>query len=187
MAKIADIRKGFTFKEDGEIWTIIDFQNVQVGRGAGFCRVKKKSLSTGKTVEDKYGTADNLAEVRIERREYQYSYMNDDQMVFINTEDFSEIFIYAAVVEGVEFLLEGDVVEVIINTEDESALTVEVPRTVDRVVEYTEPGLAGDTATRTLKAATIEGGAEVRVPLFVNIGDKIRVDTETKTYLERAK
>lgn len=187
MAKIADIRKGFTYRENGEIWTIIDFQNVQVGRGAGFCRVKKRSLSSGKIVEDKYGTSDNFEEVRVERRQYQYSYPEGDQLVFMNTEDFNQIYLNANAIDGMEFLAEGDNVEVLIDTATEQALTVDIPTTVDRVVTYTEPGLAGDTATRTLKPATIEGGAEVRVPLFVNIGDKIRVNTETREYLERVK
>lgn len=187
MAKIADIRKGFTYRENGEIWTIIDFQNVQVGRGAGFCRVKKRSLGSGKTVEDKYGTSDNFTEVRVERREYQYSYKEGDQLVLMNTEDFNTINLNAAAIEGLEFLTEGDNVEVLVDTDGDIPLTVDIPTTVDRVVTYTEPGLAGDTATRTLKPATIEGGAEVRVPLFVNIGDKIRVNTESREYVERVK
>lgn len=187
MAKIADIRKGFTYKEGNEIWTVQDFQNVQVGRGAGFCRVTIKSLSSGKIIENKYGTSDSFEEIRVERRNYQYLYPEGDMLVFMDTNDFSQIYINTKAVDGIEFLIEGEVCEILVNTADDSPLTVELAKQVIRTVEYTEPGLAGDTATRTMKPATLEGGAEVRVPLFVNIGDKIKVDTTTRTYIERAK
>jgi elongation factor P len=126
-------------------------------------------------------------EVRIERRPFQYLYQDDMGYNFMNTETFEQIPIPAEQIEGVQFLKEGDLVEVQIHAESGTILTAEMPAHVVLQVTYTEPGIRGDTATNTLKPATVETGAEVRVPLFINEGEKIKVDTRTGTYVERVK
>ena len=125
--------------------------------------------------------------MRIERRSFQYLYQDDMGYNFMNTETFEQVPIPAEQIEGVQFLKEGDIVEVQIHAESETILTAEMPAHVILEVTYTEPGIKGDTATNTLKPATLETGAEVRVPLFIDTGEKIRVDTRTGAYVERAK
>lgn len=187
MAGISDLRKGLCIRYNGDIYSIQETQHVKKARGAASMRVKMKSITSGKVIENNFQASAQIETIRVERHQYQYSYESGNDLVFMNTESWEEVNISKASIDNVDLLAEGEMVEVLWNTEDDAPLTVELPQYVIREVTYTEPGVKGDTATNTLKPATIEGGAEIRVPLFINIGDKVKVDTSSKGYMERMK
>ncbi len=187
MANISDIRNGLAFKYNGDIYTVVGFQHVKMGRGAAFVRVKMKSLTTGKVIENSFNNSAKIDDIRVERRKYQYLYEEGDSLVFMDAETYDQFNIKKIMIDSLDLLLEGESCEVLINTEDDSPLTVEMAQHVIREVVYTEPGLKGDTATNTLKPAKLNTGAEVRVPLFINIGDKVKIDTASRAYVERVK
>ena len=187
MASISDIRNGMTIRYKDDIYSVVEFQQVKQARAAGFYRVKMKSLTTCRVIEDKFNSGSSLDDIRVERRTYQFSYDEGTSFVFMDTDTWEQIYIEKSRIESPEFLKEGENVDVLFNTADDTILTVELAPMVIREITYTEPGLKGDTATNTLKPATVEGGAEVRVPLFINIGDKVKIDTATKEYKERVK
>mgnify|MGYP001004880903 CR=1 FL=1 len=187
MATTADIRNGMCIDLDGQYYFIVEFLHVKPGKGAAFVRTKLRNVTTGRVLDKTFNSGVRIDEVRIERRPFQYLYQDDMGYNFMNTETFEQIPIPAEQIEGVQFLKEGDLVEVQIHAESGTILTAEMPTHVVLEITYTEPGLRGDTATNTLKPATVETGAEVRVPLFINEGEKIRVDTRTGTYVERVK
>ena len=186
MADTSDIRKGLTIRFNHDIYTVVEFLHVKPGKGAAFVRTKLKSLTTGRVLENTFPSGAKLEVVRVERRQYQYHYREGMAFVLMNMEDYEQIAVEADKVPNSEFLKEQDIVEMVFNTADESILAVDIPSTVILEVTYTEPGIKGDTATNTLKPATLETGAEVRVPLFINIGDKVKVDTLEGKYMERA-
>lgn len=185
MATTADIRNGMCIDMDGQYYFVIEFLHVKPGKGAAFVRTKLRNVTTGRVIDRTFNAGVKLDEVRIERRPYQYLYKDDMGYNFMNTETFEQISIPGDSIEGVAFLKEGDHVEAQVHAESETVLTAELPANVILEVTYTEPGIKGDTATNTLKPATVETGAEVRVPLFINTGEKIKVDTRTGTYIER--
>lgn len=187
MATTADFRNGMCIDLDGQYYFIAEFLHVKPGKGAAFVRTKLRHVTSGRVLDKTFNSGVKVDEVRIERRPYQYLYKDDMGYNFMNTETFEQISIPGEQIEGVEFLKEGDTVEVQVHAETETILTAELPAHVILEVTYTEPGLKGDTATNTLKPATVETGAEVRVPLFIEAGEKIKVDTRTGTYVERAK
>ncbi len=187
MATTADIRNGMCIELDGQYFFIVEFLHVKPGKGAAFVRTKLRNVTTGRIFDKTFNAGVKIDEVRIERRSFQYLYQDDMGYNFMNTETFEQVPIPAEQIEGVQFLKEGDIVEVQIHAESETILTAEMPAHVILEVTYTEPGIKGDTATNTLKPATLETGAEVRVPLFIDTGEKIRVDTRTGAYVERAK
>lgn len=187
MATTADIRNGMCIDLDGQYFFIVEFLHVKPGKGAAFVRTKLRNVTTGRIFDKTFNAGVKIDEVRIERRSFQYLYQDDMGYNFMNTETFEQVPIPAEQIEGVQFLKEGDIVEVQIHAESETILTAEMPAHVILEVTYTEPGIKGDTATNTLKPATLETGAEVRVPLFIDTGEKIRVDTRTGAYVERAK
>ena len=187
MGNTSDIRKGLTIRHNGDIYTITEFLHVKPGKGNAFVRTKIKSLSTGKVLDNTFPTSAKIEIVRVERRSYQYLYRESDSFIVMDQETYDQIPINQDQIPNSKFLKEGDVVEVLFNTEDDSILQVELPQTVVLEVTYTEPGIKGDTATNTLKPATVETGAEVRVPLFINIGDSVKVDTASGSYMERVR
>lgn len=187
MANISDIRNGLAFRYNSDLYTVVGFQHVKMGRGAAFVRVKMKSLTTGKVIENSFNNSAKIDDIRVERRKYQYLYEEGDSLVFMDSETYDQFNIKKVMIDGLDLLLEGETCEVLINTEDDLPITVEMPQYVTREVTYTEPGLRGDTATNTLKPATLNTGAEVRVPLFINIGDKVKIDTASRGYVERVK
>ncbi|HBK32592.1 MAG TPA: elongation factor P [Porphyromonadaceae bacterium] len=172
---------------DGQYYFIIEFLHVKPGKGPAFVRTKLKNVTTGRVLDKTFNSGVRVDEVRIERRPYQYLYKDDMGYNFMNTETFEQIPIPGAQIEGVEFLKEGDIVEVQVHAESETVLTAEMPTYVILEITYTEPGLKGDTATNATKPATVETGAEVRVPLFIETGEKIKIDPRTGSYVERAK
>ena len=172
---------------DGQYFVIVEFLHVKPGKGAAFVRTKLKNVTTGRVLDRTFPAGVRVDEVRIERRTYQYLYQDDMGYHFMNTETFEQLPIPAEQIEGVQFLKEGDIVEVQVHAESGAVLTAELPVHVVLEVTYTEPGVRGDTATNALKPATLETGAEVRVPLFIDTGEKIKVDTRTGNYVERVR
>ena len=150
-------------------------------------RTKLKSVTTGKVIDKTFNAGVKLEEVRIERRPFQYLYQDDMGYVFMNQETFDQVSVQKELITGVDFLKEGDVLEVVSHAESETILFAEVPQKVQLKVTYTEPGLKGDTATNATKPATLETGAEVKVPLFINEGETIEVDTRSGAYMGRVK
>lgn len=187
MATTADFRNGMCLELDGQYYFIVEFLHVKPGKGPAFVRTKLKNVTTGRILDKTFNAGVKVDEVRIERRPFQYLYRDDMGYNFMNSETFEQVSIPAEQIDGVEFLKEGDIVEVQIHAESGTILTAEMPPHVILEVTYTEPGIKGDTATNTLKPATLETGAVVRVPLFIETGEKIKVDTRSGAYVERAK
>ncbi len=187
MATTADFRNGMCIDVDGQYFFIVEFLHVKPGKGAAFVSTKLKNVTTGRVLEKTFNSGVKVDEVRIERRPFQYLYQDDMGYNFMNTETFEQFPIPGEQIEGVQFLKEGDEVEVQIHAESGTILTAEMPMHVVLEVTYTEPGVKGDTATNALKPATVETGAEVRVPLFVDTGEKIKVNTRDGSYVERVR
>lgn len=187
MASTSEIRNGLCLNFKHDIYSVVEFQHVKPGKGAAFVRTKLKSLTSGKVIDETFPSGHKIDIVRIERRNYQYLYKDDMGLNFMNTETFDQIAIQEAIVENADLMKEGMVVEALFNTGDEKLLTVEMPQYVELEITYTEPGVRGDTATNATKPATVETGAEVRVPLFINQHDIIKIDTRNKAYVERVK
>ncbi|MBO4380162.1 MAG: elongation factor P [Muribaculaceae bacterium] len=187
MATTADFKNGMCLDIDGNYFFIVEFLHVKPGKGPAFVRTKLKNVRTGRILDKTWNSGVKVNEVRIERRPYQYLYKDDMGYNFMHMETFEQVSLPGESIEGVEFLKEGDTVEAMVHAESDTILTCEMPTSVTLEVTYTEPGIKGDTATNTLKPATVETGAEVRVPLFVNVGDKIVIDPHTGAYKERIK
>ncbi|MDR1517880.1 MAG: elongation factor P [Dysgonamonadaceae bacterium] len=187
MINAQDIKNGTCIKIDDGLYFVIEFLHVKPGKGNTFMRTTLKNVVDGRVIDRRFNIGEKLEDVRVERRPFQYLYKDDMGYNFMNAETFDQVSIPEEQIAGVKFLKEGDSVEVQIHAETETILTVEMPPHVILEVTYAEPGLKGDTATNTLKPATVETGAEVRVPLFIEAGEKIKVDTRTGTYVERAK
>ncbi len=178
------------FRHNNDLYSVISFQQVKQARAAGFYRVKMRSLNSGKIIENSFNSSVKIDEVRVENRIYQFSYVNGDSLVFMNTDTWEELQVPMDSVPSHEFLVEGDNCGVLFNTADEAVLSVEIPAQIEREISYTEPGMKGDTATNTLKPAQvvgIKGPVDIRVPLFINIGDKIKIDTDAREYMGRVK
>ena len=187
MATTADIKNGMCIKFNNGLYSIVEFLHVKPGIGPAFVRTKLKNVQTGRVIENTFNSGVKLDEVRIEHRPYQYLYQDDMGYNFMNQETFEQVSIAKEMISGVEFMKEGDIVEVVVHADDEVILYAEMPVSVVLEVTYTEPGLKGDTATNTLKPATVETGATVRVPLFIEAGNKIKIDTRDGSYTERVK
>lgn len=187
MANTSDIRNGLCIKYNGMLVTIIEFQHVKPGKGPAFVRTKMRNIETGKVLENTFSAGHNIDIVRIEHRPYQYLYEEGVGYHFMHTETFEQIFIDKKLVEKPEFLREEMICTIVFHADEEVPLMVELPSFIEATVTYTEPGLKGDTATNTLKPATIDTGAEIKVPLFIDTDDKIKVDTRTGVYSERVK
>src|SRR5690554_5230857 len=181
MATTADIRNGMCIDLDGQYFFIVEFLHVKPGKGAAFVRTKLRNVTTGRILDKTFNAGVRIDEVRIERRPYQFLYKDDMGYNFMNTETFEQLAIPGEQIDGVQYLKDGDIVEVQVHAESETVLTAEMPTHVVLEITYTEPGLRGDTATNTLKPATVETGAEVRVPLFIETGEKVKIDTRTRT------
>ena len=187
MATTADFRNGLCFEHNGELWTIVEFQHVKPGKGPAFVRTKLKNVKTGKVLSNTFTSGVKINVQRIENRQYQYLYNEGDIYHFMNTEDYEQTFINKELISAPELLKEGELVQISFHAETDSAISCEMPTYVILQITYTEPGEKGNTATNTFKDATVETGATVKVPLFINEGDHIKVDTRTKEYSERVK
>jgi elongation factor P len=187
MATTADISRGLIIKLDGSLYSVIEFGENKTARAAAKVWAKLKGVDNNRTIEKTWNSGDNIHPVRVERKDYQYLYKDDTGFNFMDTETFEQVAVQENLVDAPQFLKEGQNVSLLINTETELPMSVELPDKIVVQVTYTEPGLRGDTATRTLKPATIETGATVNVPLFVNEGEMIRINTKSGEYLERVK
>jgi len=186
MANTSDIRNGMCLKHNNDIWSIVQFQHVKPGKGAAFVRTKLKSLTKGKVVDHTFSAGHKVDEVRVERRKFQYLYKDDMGFHFMNMEDYNQIQLPAHLVDSPQFLKEEMMVDVLFHAEENTPLNMELPMTIEVKITYTEPGLKGDTATNTTKPATIETGAEIRVPLFINEGEVVKINPNTGEYQGRA-
>lgn len=187
MATTSDIRNGLCIKHNNDIFKIVEFLHVKPGKGPAFVRTKLKSLSTGKVLENTFPAGRKIEDIRVETQKFQYLYADGDSFNFMNTQDYNQITLQKTALDAPELLKEGEIVTLIINTEDNMPLSVEMPASVILEVTHTEPGVKGNTATNATKPATVETGASINVPLFINEGDKIKVDTSKGAYLERVK
>lgn len=187
MINAQDIKNGTCIRMDGKLYFCIEFLHVKPGKGNTFMRTKLKDVVNGYVLERRFNIGEKLEDVRVERRPYQFLYKEGDDYIFMNQETYDQIPIMHDLITGVDFMKEGEIVEVVTDASTETVLFAEVPTKVKLKITYTEPGLKGDTATNTLKPATVETGAEVRVPLFVNEGEIIEVDTRDGSYVGRVK
>jgi len=186
MATTSDFRPGMTIRMDGDLWTVVEFQHVNPGNWRAFVRAKLKSLKSGKVIETRFRAGEAVDQIRIETKEFQYLYHDGSGFVFMDKETYDQISVdEKSVGEGAEFLKESETVEIAFNGND--IVSVELPITVELRVVETVPGFRGDTATGAQKPAKVETGASVNVPLFINEGDKIKIDTRTAKYIERVK
>jgi elongation factor P len=187
MATTADFRNGLVIEYNNDLCTIVQFQHVKPGKGPAFVRTKLKSITTGKVLENTFSSGVKVNVARVERRPYQYLYKDEVGYYFMHNETFEQITVEEHMIENSDLYKEGQNVEIVVHADTENILSVELPPFVVLEVVYSEPGVKGDTATNTLKPAEVETGATVMVPLFVNEGDKIKVDTRDKSYSERVK
>ena len=187
MINAQDIKNGTCIRLDGKLYYCIEFLHVKPGKGNTFMRTKLKEVVSGRVLDRRFNIGEKLEDVRVERRPYQFLYKEGEDYIFMNQETFEQIPIAKELINGVDFMKEGEVVDVVSDASTETVLYADVPTKVVLKVTYTEPGLKGDTATNTLKPATVETGATVRVPLFVNEGEMIEVDTRDGSYLGRVK
>jgi len=187
MATTSDIRNGLCLEMNNDIFQVVEFQHVKPGKGNAFVRMKLKSLTTGKVIDQTTPAGHKLDDVRVERRKHQYLYSDDMGYHFMNTDNYEQVALNENLIEHPELMKEGLEVDILYHADKELPLTMEMPQYIIMEITYTEPGVRGDTATNTLKRATVETGAEVRVPLFINTGDHVKVDTATGAYVERVK
>ncbi|MEW2922029.1 MULTISPECIES: elongation factor P [Flavobacteriaceae] len=187
MASTSDIRKGLCIRYNHDIFKIVEFLHVKPGKGPAFVRTKLKSVTTGKVIDNTFSAGHKIDDVRVETRSYQYLYPEGETFHFMNTDDYNQIALQKDALDAPDLLKEGEVVTIIFNAEDNMPLSVEMPASVILEVTHTEPGVKGNTATNATKPATVETGARINVPLFINEGDKIKIDTEKGAYMERAK
>ncbi len=189
MSKVStsDFRNGMVLDMDGELYSITEFQHVKPGKGPAFVRTKLHGIVNGKNIDKTWRSGENAEEIRVERREYQYLYEDGNLYYFMNNETYEQTPVNANQVQRKDYLIEGQVCNVLFNADDEKVLYAEPPDQLVLTVSKTDPGVKGDTAQGGSKPATLESGATVNVPLFINEGEEIRVDTRTGEYLERAK
>ncbi len=187
MATTADISRGLIISLDGSLYSVVEFGENKTARAAAKVWAKLKGVDNNRSIEKTWNSGDNIHPVRVERRTYQFLYKDDTGYNFMDNETFEQVALQETSIDAPQYLKEGQEVGVLINTETDQILGAELPDKIVLLITYTEPGLKGDTATRTLKQATVETGATVGVPLFVNEGELIRVNTKTGEYVERVK
>ena len=187
MANTSDITRGMIIKVDSSLYKIVEFGENKTARAAAKVWAKLKGVDNNRSVEITWNSGETIYPIRVERKEFQFLYKDDTGYNFMNNETFEQLVVQEALIDAPQFLKDGGEVSILINTETDLPMTVELPDKIVMLVTYSEPGMKGDTATRTLKAATIETGATVMVPLFVNEGELIRINTKTGDYVERVK
>jgi len=187
MANTSDIRNGLCINYNHDIYKVIEFLHVKPGKGPAFVRTKLKSVTNGKVIDNTFSSGHKIDEVRVETHKFQFLYNDGDDFHFMNTSDYNQISLSKELIDNYNLLKEGVLVTVIINSEDGLPLSVEMPTSVVLEVVSSEPGVKGNTATNATKPATVETGAIINVPLFINEGDKIKIETVRGTYKERYK
>jgi len=187
MANTSDIRNGLCIAYNNDIFKVVEFLHVKPGKGPAFVRTKLKSLTTGRVLDNTFSAGHKIDVVRVETKKYQYLYNDDMGYHFMDNETYEQTQIAEAMIENPQLLKEGANVDIVFDAEENRPLTLEMPQYIILEITYAEPGVRGDTATNTLKPAKVETGAEVRVPLFINEGDLIKIDSKTGAYMERVK
>ena len=188
MATTTDFKNGLCLEYNNDIYTITQFQHVKPGKGAAFVRTKLKSLTTGKVIENTFPAGVKVDVARVERRPYQFLYADDMGYHFMHLETFEQVGIEEEMIENKDLYKEGQEVEIVFHADTETPLSVDLPPFVELEITYSEPGVRGDTSSSTaLKPATLETGAEIMVPIFIQQGEKIKVDTRDRSYSERVK
>ena len=187
MASTADFRNGLNIEYNNDLYTITEFQHVKPGKGPAFVRTKLKSVRTGKVLDNTFSSGTRVTTARIERRPHQFLYKDDMGYHFMDSESFEQTQLDESLINAPHLLKDGQEVDVLYHAETETPLSCELPPFVDMLVTYTEPVLKGDTATNASKPATLETGAIIQVPLFIDQDEMIRVDTRTNSYSERVK
>ena len=187
MATTADIKKGLCIEFSNDIYKVIEFLHVKPGKGPAFVRTKLKSVTNGRVVDNTFSAGHKIEEVKVITRIFQYLYDDDNGFHFMNNEDFSQIYINKDMIENAQFMKAGEEVTIILKEADETPLSAEIPPTVVLEVTEADPGVKGNTATNALKNAIVETGARVLVPLFIEPGEKIKINTEDGSYIERVK
>ena len=184
MASTADIKNGVVLNIDGQLWSVVEFQHVKPGKGGAFVRTKLKNVVTGKVVDRTYNAGAKVDIKNVDRRDFTYLYNDGDSFVFMDTSDYDQINVPASVVgDAANFLLENQQVTIALN--NGNPLYIDLPASVVLEITYTEPGLQGDRSSAGTKPATVETGYEIQVPLFLETGTKVKVDTRTGDYLGR--
>ena len=188
MASTADFRNGLVIEYNNDLYVIVQFQHVKPGKGPAFVRTKLKNIKTGRVIDNTFSSGVKVNVARVERRPYQYLYKDDIGFYFMHLETFEQISIQPDLLENADLMKEGQSVEIVVHADTETPLTVDLPPFVELEVTYTEPGEKGNTAsTSAQKPAELETGASVMVPLFINTGEIIKVDTRDRSYSERVK
>lgn len=187
MINCQDVKNGMCFRIEGRLYYVVEFLHVKPGKGNTIMRIKFKDVVDGRILDRTYNIGFKLEDVRVERRPYQFLYKDGEEYVFMNQETYEQITIPRDQITGVDYMKEETIVDVFTDVSTDTLLYAEVPLKVVLKIAYTEPGLKGDTATNALKPATLETGAEVRVPLFINEGELIEVDTRDGSYVGRVK
>jgi elongation factor P len=187
MATTSDIKNGLCIEFNNDLYQVVEFQHVKPGKGGAFVRTKLKGLTSGKVIENTFTAGHKIQTARVVRYPYQFLYKDDTGFVFMNTETFEQVSLQEDLIENNDLMKEGQDVEISYHEETETPLFVDLPAFVELQITYSEPGVKGDTATNTLKPATLETGTEIQVPLFVDTDDFIKIDTRTRAYVERVK
>lgn len=187
MINSQDIKKGTCIRMDGKLYFCIDFLHVKPGKGNTIMRTTLKDVVSGRVLEKRFNIGEALEDVRVERRPYQYLYQEGADYIFMNQETFDQIPIAKDLITGVDFMKESDIVEVVSDADTNTILFAEMPVKTNLRITHSEPGIKGDTATNATKPATLETGVEIRVPLFIDEGDLVQVDTRDGSYLNRVK
>ena len=187
MANTSEIRNGLCIEYSNDIYSVVKFLHVKPGKGPAFVRTTLKSLTTGKVVDNTFPSGHKITIVRVERRKYQYLYKDDAGFNFMDNETYEQVSIQKKMLENPDLMKEGSEVDILFHAEKEIPLTIDMPQYVVLEITATEPGVKGNTATNATKPATVETGATIKVPLFINEGDKIKIDTASRSYMERSK
>ena len=187
MATTADIKNGLCIEYNNGLYVVTEFQHVKPGKGPAFVRTKLKNVETGKVLDNTFSSGHKITTARIERRAHQFLYKDDIGFHFMDSNTYEQVALQETIIASADLLKDGQEVEVLYHAETEKPLTCDLPAFVELKITYTEPGVKGDTATNATKSATLETGAEIQVPLFINQDEVIKVDTRTRSYGERVK
>jgi len=187
MASTSEIKNGLCINFNNDIYSVVSFQHVKPGKGAAFVRTKIKSMTSGKVLDHTFSAGHKIEIVRVERRTYQYLYNDDMGYHFMNNETYEQVAIQKKMIDRPEFLKEGLEVEILFHAAEETPLTLALPQYIELEIIHTEPGVKGNTATNATKPAKAETGAEIKVPIFVNEGDVVKINSQTGEYMERVK
>lgn len=187
MASTSDIKNGLCMNYNHDVFKVVEFLHVKPGKGPAFVRTKLKSLTTGKVIDNTFPAGHKIDVVRVERRKYQFLYPDEAGFNFMDNETYDQVNIQKEMIDNSDLMKEGSDVDILFHADKQIPLTIDLPQYIVLEVTYTEPGVRGNTATNVSKPATLETGAEVKVPIFINEGDKIKIDSASRAYVERVK